>query len=416
MVNFLDDSRDYQGIKLRRVKENLTEIFVPDPYYYKKSRTDYLPSTLPVWYNPKMEINRDSTILALATYINFYSLDNITYVEGLAGTGMRGFRVYRELTDAKGLPIKVIMNDVNPEACKLLKFNWVDLGTPSSIEIYCEDINYLLLHYRKKENGGSLDAIEVDPYGSPMPFTPTVAQVLKGKNGLFLASSTDLAPLHGKFPMSALRKYAAWVEKNKFDSEVATRVLMYALGKEFSIYSKRLDILFAFIYDGFIRIIARVSKGKLKANRFWTQVGFLEYDLEEPYNSRFVEGGKIGARGGDNVKYIGPLWIGSICNEEFCEEMIKTIKDVKIDSGNAKRLERFLTWAIEGRDIPLFVDVNDICRRAKVKPPQVNSLIEKLREKGIRCTRTFFNHNALKVENLQENMAILEEEIIKFNK
>jgi tRNA G26 N,N-dimethylase Trm1 len=49
----------------------------------------------------------------------------------------------------------------------------------------------------------------------------------------------------------------------------------------------------------------------------------------------------------------------------------------------------------------------------KAKPPQIDVLVDKLKKRGFKCTRTFFNYNALKIENLSESVKVLEEEIIK---
>ncbi|MGQ4892419.1 MAG: hypothetical protein ACP6IP_08030 [Candidatus Njordarchaeia archaeon] len=413
MVELLDDTVDLGNIKLRRIKENLTETYVPDPLYYKKLRTQYLPSALPVWYNPKMEINRDITILALYTYFNhFGDGEEITYFEGLGGTGVRGFRIYNELVLKEKIPINIVLNDINPEAHNLIKFNWEKIGAPNEIKVFYDDFNHLLLNYRKNNEDASIDVVEIDPYGSPMPFTASTAQVLKGKNGMLLASSTDLAPLHGKYPLSALRKYSAWVSKNKFDSEVATRVLIYALGKEFSIFSKKLDVLFAVIHDGFIKVIATARKGKLKANEFWSNIGFLAYNVSDPYKSKFVKNLEDAA-GFSDVKLIGPLWISTMCNVEFCQEMLENLNRIVLSKNSKRTLERYLKWAIEGSDMPLYVDIHEMSRKYKMKPPSMDTLINALKEKGVKCTRTYFNYRAVKIDSLELAETVLKETMME---
>ncbi len=411
MVELLEETRTVADIILRKIRENKTEIYVPDPKHYKKKRTDYLPSTLPVWYNPRMEINRDITIIAIQAYKNIMGMeDEIVYIEGLAGTGIRGFRVYNELVKEKNIPIEVIINDVDETACELLKYNHREIGEPREMKIYCEDYNYLLHKYkREKENiKKHIDIIELDPYGTPMPFVATTAQYLKGKNGLLIASATDQAPLYGKQRESALRKYASWLKKTKFSPEIGTRTLIYAIGKEFTIFSKNIEPLFAIVYDGFIKIIARVQKGKLKANKFWTQIGFLEYDPENPYKSRLVQATNFQ---NPEKEYIGPTWIGTLANEEFCQEMLNALKSTEIKRGNKRALERFLKWLIEGADMPLYIDINDIAKQLKKQPPPMEEIVEKLNQKGIRATRTFFNYNAIKIENLEKGEDLLKQVI-----
>ena len=405
LVEFLDEVMDFEGVKLRRIRENLTDIFVPDPFFYKKGRTDYLPASLPVWYNPRMEFNRDLTLLALSVYVKHfrYDSDEVTYVEALGGTGIRGFRVFVEIVKKRGFSVRVILNDVNPLACKLIEFNKKFFEFPDLIEVYCLDANYLF-HHLKKSKGYSLDVIELDPYGSPMPFVPSTAQVLRGRGGLSIMTATDLAPLHGKYPRSGLRKYGVWLVRNKFEAETATRALIYAVGREFSIYSKAFKPVFSIAYDGFIKIAGIVDKGKIKANSFWDKVVFLRYDPENPYMSSFVTLEDIPKGDSGKVRYIGPLWGGGIGDEDFCYLMLNEIKEIPLSNSSKRRLERFLKWLIDGSDIPLYVDLNDFGKFASGQTPPVDDVVKALKNKGIISSRTFFNFNAIKMDLTQENL------------
>jgi len=399
---------EFEGVRLRRVREGVTEIFVPDPFFYKKGRTDYLPASLPVWYNPRMEINRDITLLVLDVYVKYFAsdLDEIVYVEALGGTGIRGFRVSNELVGLLSLPIRVVLNDVNPPACRLMEFNRDRMGFGDVIDIFCFDANYLF-HFLKKVKDYRLDVIELDPYGSPMPFVPSTAQVLRGKGGLGLISATDLAPLHGKFPRSGQRKYGAWLVRNKFEAEVATRALIYSVGREFSIYSKLFRPVFSLSYDGFIKIVGMVDKGKMKANSFWEKVVFLEYHVDDPYNSTFVSLDEIPARVVKGVKYIGPIWGGWLGDEYFCDLMLGELKNLPISMSSKRKIERFLRWLVGGYDLPLFVDLNDFSVYSGGYLPPIDSVVSYMKERGIRCSRTFFNFNAVKIELCEENLELL---------
>jgi len=393
----LDETRELDGIVLRLIREGSTNLYVPDPFYYKKGKTDYLPSTLPVWYNPKMEINRDITILALATFF-YENEDDITYIEALAGTGVRGFRVINELKKIFGERLRVVINDINPFACKLMKFNAEVFKYEENLEITCQDANLMLLTYRKK-SGNPISAIEIDPYGSPMPFIPSAAQIIRGREGLILASSTDLAPLFGKYPESALRKYAVRLKKTKFDAEIAARALIYSIGKEFTIYSKRFAPLFVLYYDGFIKVIGVVKKGKIPANQFWHNIGWFHYSPKNIFNSSFSR--ELCANHREEVETLGPVWIGTLCDTSFCEKMLDVLKTLEIDPRNKERLEKFIRWSIAGCDLPLYIDIHEICKMYKLKTKPIDVVLEELKKEQIRATRTFFNYNAIKVDDLQ---------------
>ena len=403
LPTFLSKRTVFDGIHVRLVREGGTEVFVPDPDHYFSGKTEYLPATLPVWYNPKMELNRDLTVLALATFFSHISdeEEEILYIEALAGTGIRGFRVFNEVGHyLRSSSLKVIINDIDPMACKLMKFNFEFFGSPDGLEVFCEDANFLLFWLRKKMNR-KINAIEIDPYGSPMPFVPAAAQVIGGKNALFLASSTDLAPLFGKFPQSALRKYGAWIKKNRFEAELASRILLYAVGREFSMYSKRFIPLFTLFFDGFIKIIGTIKRGKIPANEFWESVGWLHYKIESVYRSHFS---KTFDSCEEKEEVFGPMWIGSLCNPDFCEKMLATLKRLEIDEKNKERLERFIRWCLEGGDIPLYINIHDVCRRNGLSLKPINEIVEELRNRGFRASRTFFDFNAVKVMDLNNGL------------
>ena len=380
MVVFQDTTLDFEDLKLRLIREGATDYFIPDPLYYVKDKYSYLPTELPVFYNPLTEINRDLSILALKAYMSIVGSLEV-YIEALAGTGIRGFRVYNEVSRN----ILIIQNDINPLAYKLMNFNKEYWNIPDEkMRLYKEDANFLLYYLLKKEKIRP-DAIEIDPYGTPAPFLASTLNAIKGKNGLVLITATDTAPLTGKYPNPALRKYAVLLKKSPFSKEVAVRALIYAIGKEATVFSKRIIPLFGFFMHHFIKIAAIVTRGKKEADKFWREVGWVILK-----NSYFSIHNDIIPPCGEEL--IGPLWIGMIYNKAFLQEMINELKKSRISKRNKQIIERILSWEIEIPEQPFYYDLHLLASELKANPPPIDKVINALKSLGYEAVRTHFGN------------------------
>jgi len=391
LAKFLDERIEWNNLILRRVLEGTTSIFVPDPDHYLPKKSAYLPAALPVFYNPVMEINRDISLSAILAYYRLYPKDNITYIEALAGTGIRGFRIANELA----ANINILLNDIEPRAYKLMNFNKESTEKFKNIKIFNNDANYLLYHLRNQRE--ILDIIEIDPYGSPAPFLSAgLANVKNG--GLLLITATDTAPLAGKFPEACLRKYGSYITKNPFYREIAIRALLYSIGCIASKFSRSIIPLFGFFLHHFIKVGVIVEKGKLKANNFWQEIGWIAYDRESlqfdmlygirPNISKNLRTPKL--------KFLGPLWLGKIFNETFCDEMIRSLNALEINSKNRLLLLKIIDWELGCNNIPLYYNLQEISRKLHTSSPASDEIVEVLRALGFCACRTHFDRKAIK--------------------
>lgn len=403
LVEFLDERTEINSLSLRKIREGATEIFVPDPETYVSAPNKYLPAELPVFYNPLMEINRDISILSVRYYIENYldEEENIYYVEALAGTGIRGFRILKELPNTH---ITVILNDANPLATELMKFNTEQLGISSDrIKIYNYDANFLLLKLRKE--GIIPNIIEIDPYGSPAPFIFNAIRAIKGKNGLLLVTATDSAPLSGKFLNAALRKYGAYIIKNPFPREIAVRTLYYMIGREATILAKRIRPLFSTFIRHFIKVIMLVNRGKKEADKFWNSVGWVSFC---PVCNEFYVSKTLGTfppfycqyDNHGETKIIGPLWTDPIFDTEFLEYVYRLLSDgaISISTKSANVLKKIVSWEKNTSHIPFFYDIHEISRMLKMPAPKTDYVVNLLLNLNFVAGRTHFNPRGIKTD------------------
>jgi len=100
------------------VSEGLVSIIVPDlSKYLVGNRPE--PAHAPVFYNPRMEVNRSLSISILNGYLSYVGRAGITVCEPLSGTGVRAVRYAKEVYGIS----RVIANDISERAYELIKLN-----------------------------------------------------------------------------------------------------------------------------------------------------------------------------------------------------------------------------------------------------------------------------------------------------
>ena len=158
-----------------------------------------------VFYNPKMKMNRDISVIALNVFQGTRDRD-IVVGDMLSATGIRGIRYCLECKNIKS----IIFNDLNPNAIKLINEN-ITLNKIKNATVLSLDACEALSRYKFL-----IDYVDIDPFGSPIQFLDSAARAVSNK-GLLGVTATDTAPLSGTYPRAALRKYGAIIIVKNLD-------------------------------------------------------------------------------------------------------------------------------------------------------------------------------------------------------
>ena len=94
-------------MELIEAVEGSTRFFIPG----QDEDSAFPPGTAPVFYNRRMELNRDATVLLLQV------VHPEDYIDTMGATGVRGLRVAQECG------IKVTINDRDTRAVDLIRKN-----------------------------------------------------------------------------------------------------------------------------------------------------------------------------------------------------------------------------------------------------------------------------------------------------
>ena len=148
-----------------------------------------------VFYNPVQVFNRDLTILNLKLHYKELKEKNpdfkgLTIFDALSASGLRTIRFLKELDDCVH---KVYANDISQTSQELMKRNFeLNELDMSKVVATREDANKLLLDYREPffKNKGQeylkFDVIDLDPYGSCIPFIDAAVQCANENSILYM--------------------------------------------------------------------------------------------------------------------------------------------------------------------------------------------------------------------------------------
>ena len=188
-------------MECREITEGSTTFTAP----VQDETTHFPPGSAPVFYNTKMEFNRDMTVLLTKIILP----DD--YLDAMAATGVRGLRIANEA----GIPVTI--NDRDEQAVKIIQANADKLG--GSITVTCDDANRLMCTAR-------FDSIDLDPFGTPVPFLDAASRA--AKHYLFV-TATDTAPLCGAHFKAGCRRYFA-IPRNTIDGDYGRELVKYDRG------------------------------------------------------------------------------------------------------------------------------------------------------------------------------------------
>lgn len=359
---------------LETYREGDTELLVP------AAALDAVPSRGgDVFFNPEMELNRDLTVLAVATHRDDWP--DTTYLDAMAGTGARGLRVANEA----GGP--VVINDRSRDALDLvqrnLEHNDLDAETTR------RDANALL-----SEKG--FDVVDIDPFGSPAPFLDSGARSVH-MNGMLCATATDTAPLCGAHRNAGIRRYDAHPLNREHNKEVGARILLGFAARTLARYDKALQPLLTVYHRHYFRVFLGVGAGARRSDAALENVGHLLH-CEECRESTFthtVFNDRTCGCGAERTA-AGPLWTGDLHDPDFVDSLLRKHGERgTLSPGTGDLLE---TVKNEVGAPPLYYDFHLTASRSVAAPPKIQDYLRGLRDRGYAATRTHFDPEAVKTD------------------
>lgn len=304
----------------------------------------------PGYYSEAMIISRDITVTILKNYFEkrFSALDI------LGGSGVRGLRIEKECG------ADVTINDRNPGAIKIIEMNK---------KLNDSNAKITKLDASKCFPKGFYDYIDIDPYGTPVPFIDSAIRSIKN-HGVIGVTATDLPNLTGTNMEKGIKLYHSRIIRNYFSHETGLRALIAFIVKRAGEYEFSALPLISYFGGYYYRIFFRMEKGSKRVEKN------LEY-VQEIH--------------GLSIRHLfGPIWIGDIHDREFLNKM--KIFDYMQSSGKIESLKKI--WANE--NILFFYSLENISRKFGTNIPKIEDVIVALGERGYKASRTQFDPVGIK--------------------
>lgn len=335
----------------------------------KVSESDIVSKDLDVFYNPVMKFNRDSAI----EFIKAYFDEPIVAALPLSGSGVRGVRflLNKEFKE-------IHMNDLNPLAIKQIKSN-MQLNSKEIKKVQSKSWKKIVKLSKLDANiflrsKGKFDYIELDPYGSSVPFLDSAIISLK-RNGVLAVTNTDTAALCGSYPKVTKRRYGSVPFNFAIRQQFGLRILIRKVQEIGFMHDKALVPIFSFAKDHYTRIYFKCIANKDLCEKILNETGFVESD-----KNRILKPSKLSS--GKNV--FGPIYLGRIQDKKLLKNIAWDDKFFKLIQ-NDSELDSLFN----------FYDPHEICKRNSLPVPNYEPLIKKLEEKKFKVLRTHYYKTAL---------------------
>ena len=358
------------------IQEGSTRLRVPEqslvsPQEVKRS----LP---PVFFNPRMKLNRDITCAVVRALLA--RGESIDFLDLLAATGAKGIRVAREAR------VRVHLNDVSESAVALIRENAA--LNKLSVGVSQSEANLFLVSHRRDFN-----FIDIDPFGTPVPFLHNAVFALPS-HGYLAVTATDTAPLCGVYPKACLRKYSSIPLRGELCKEVGLRILISAIAREAAKLRRGMQVILAHATDHYFRAIVELRSGRRRADETLAKLGYLHYCTA--CGRREVELSPLpsqrGCRCGGSYAIAGPLWLGELKNSTLTEK----VEEEAAYLGDRRTL-KVLSTIVEELDVPFFYDIHRLAKRLSLHElPRMEKIITELQRRGYRATRTHIAATGIK--------------------
>ena len=359
------------NMDLIAVEEGKTRFFVP----FQDSAHAFPPGTAPVFYNRRMELNRDGTVLFVTV------MQPSDYLDAMGATGVRGLRIASECG------IDVTINDRDPCACELIRKN-VALSD-HGIRVTCRNVHGLLAERR-------YDAVDLDPYGSPAPF---IDSAIRGTGRFLMITATDTAPLCGAHRRAGIRRYFAQPANNEYHAETGLRILLAFVARETVKYDRGIEPVFCYTRAHYIRASFRLTNGASAADRTVGGIGYVFQCCRCPERTEqpglipeFRECSVCEAK----MLPVGPLWLGAVQDRTVITAMKETLPRLELNT--TKHLGLLLEMLAGELPTSTHYDYHTLAKLAKVSPLPIDELIRSLRERGYLASRAHYSGTALKTD------------------
>ncbi|MDR0523764.1 MAG: tRNA (guanine(26)-N(2))-dimethyltransferase [Candidatus Methanoplasma sp.] len=332
------------------ISEASTRLLVPESHSVRGPGA----RTGPVFFNEQMAFNRDVSVMFLRA-----APAGVSVADAMSATGSRAVRIANEVPGSR-----VTANDISPESVEFIeeniRLNGLDNCSASNLDMHA------------LFSGESFEYVDLDPFGSPVPFIHSAIRGCRRK-GILAITATDTAPLAGAHAPKCRRRYQCEPLRGYMCHEGGLRILMCNIARELAKFDRGMRPLLSFYADHYFRTYVRVEEGAEAADRSLSSLAYAGMDGATLERSLSPEP--------DAGHRLGPVWAGPLHDPGHLSRMSPE------GMAEPKRCAKMLDLWMGELDSVFLYDMSELSSHTKMSPPKLEDLIDLLGMHG-RASKT----------------------------
>lgn len=295
--------------------------------------------------NPAMSGNRTRSVLMLKHLANtsLRGVQKIQTIDSMCATGIRTRRWLNELPGDIASRLRVKMCDMNENALEWARSNLRNDPLGHNVSVIRGDA-------RKELLSQGWHWIDIDPYGSPMPFLDLAMQAT-ARRSVVSISATDTAALSGSSRGPLKRRYGAQVRLDPLKHDSGLRVLLGAAAVAAARHDRVITPLLSVWDSHHLRVTVLVDRSKRGANAYQDSIGWRvanpsQRDVELAIGAGLLPPHDAGstpmhvmlplsASPSDRSNVSGPLWTGIMGDAELMRSLSGEAASLICGSGDS---------------------------------------------------------------------------------
>jgi tRNA (guanine26-N2/guanine27-N2)-dimethyltransferase len=298
-------------------------------------------------------------------------------LDALSATGLRALRYVKEIP----FVTSITANDLSPDAVASIKLNIQHnaLPNPNKIKVTTGNAVSLMntLVGRGHSNDPKYSVIDLDPYGTAIPFLDSAVQAL-ADDGLLCVTCTDTAIFNSMgYLEKTFSQYGGLPMKGDHCHEGGLRLILHAISTAASKYGISMEPLLSLSIDYYARVFVRLRRSPAEV-KFHGSKTMMVYSCDAGCGSWktqfFVRSqSQVGKKGGVTHKHsaalgptanifcehceskhhvAGPMWGGPLHNPSFIQRILDSLPELdrKVYK-TVDRIKGMLTTALEETDL-----------------------------------------------------------------
>ncbi|MBP0000638.1 MAG: tRNA (guanine-N1)-methyltransferase [Cyanobacteria bacterium SID2] len=350
---------------------------------YREGRATFVVGN--AFYRPTSQVGRDLAVLA--AHLEKQDRGSLRVLDSMAGCGVRSLRYWLE-AGANW----VWANEGNPEVGVGLSQNLKPLLDGGCGQLTHGDANRVFFDCYARQD--YYDLVDVDSFGSPVPFLNTSLWATR-LGGLVYLTSTDGRTATGHAGDQSLRVYAARARAHPSAHEQGLRLIIGTAQQQAATKGLGVEPVFSLFAHSVYRVMLRLVKGQRLNHQNY---GFLGYCHEcGAYRTlSWQDFGRVSPCPRDGTPWVvsGPMWLGSLHDLAYLQRM----RGLAASWGWSKRVKLLDVMAEEADLPPYFYKLGILGKRFRGDIPPRDELIRRLLDRGYRTGRTHIEAQAIKTE------------------